>query len=369
MNTVFDYLDWRGDLNLRAHPFNPVDNLILSVLSYIPFDGILVPGGQKTGMPLAEAARQFASNKMNDHAIRAAEDVQLLERLALSPRYSSMTVCNYVHSTDYALEKQFAALTILTGDRHIFVSFRGTDLSLIGWKEDFNMSFRTPVPAQEAARDYLEETARLVSGKMRVGGHSKGGNLAVYAAAHVSPRIQKRIHSVYTNDGPGFSPVVIESAGYRAIRGRIYSFIPESSIIGMLLEHDEDYTVVQSSQRGLLQHDPYSWETRANDFVRLHNVDSSSRFIDRTIRDWLRKLDIDKREIFFGAFYEVVSATGASTIHELTADWLKSAKAIAKGLVKLESSDRTVLLDGLGILAHAAGKEIGHSLNRKTRRR
>lgn len=368
MNTVFDYLDWRGDLNLKDHPFNPVDNLILSVLSYLPFDGILVPGGPKTGMTLAEAARRFASSTIHGQTIRAAEDVLLLERLAASPRYSRMTVCNYVHSTDFVLEKQFGALTVLTGDRHIFVSFRGTDLSLVGWKEDFNMSFRTPVPAQEAARDYLEETARLIPGKMRVGGHSKGGNLAVYAAAHVPSRIQKRIHSVYTNDGPGFSPAVIESAGYRAIRGRVYSFIPESSIIGMLLEHDEDYTVIKSSQSGLLQHDPYSWETRATDFVRLHKVDSSSRFIDRTIRDWLRKLDIDKREIFFGAFYEVVSATGASTIHELTTDWLKSAKAIAKGLVKLESSDRTVLLDGLGILAHAAGKALGHSLNKKRRR-
>ena len=251
MGGLFDYLDWRGELSLAQSPFNPVDNLLLSTLSYAPLDHLVDREG--TGLWAAAERWEAAGGVWPPRPERGRgefreEVLRLFGALARAPRFSGLMLRDWVSHLDAGTEEQFAALTIDTGDGARFVSYRGTDSTLVGWKEDFNMSYQTPVPAQRSAAEYLFDALRRWGGPLRLGGHSKGGNLAVYAAA--ACRTPDRLLAVYNNDGPGFCAGAVDEAGYEAVRGRIHTFVPQSSVVGMLLDHEEDYTVVRSDQIG-----------------------------------------------------------------------------------------------------------------------
>lgn len=230
MADMFEYLSWRGDISLAHSPFNAVDSLILSVLSYLPFDGIVPETIHKNGASLEDANDSMRLLDIRSLPIRDDRDIKLLSALARSERFKNMRLCAYVNDIDIEKEKQFSAITILTGDKHAFLAFRGTDLTLVGWKEDFNMSFLTTVPSQAAATEYLERVYGELRMNLRLGGHSKGGNLATYAAAFCTNKTQKHIQAVYNNDGPGFDSSIIESEGYRRVQGRLHSYVPQSSI-------------------------------------------------------------------------------------------------------------------------------------------
>jgi len=356
MANILDYLRWRGDLPLTASPFNAVDSLILSVLAYVPFDGVVPPSATRKGPTIAEAAAGLAES--GAAAFRDGDDRDLLAALAASERFGSMRLCAYENVIDIGREKQFAAVTALTGDGSAYVAYRGTDHTLVGWKEDFNMSFMTPVPAQEAAVAYLERVASGLRGRLRLGGHSKGGNLAVYAASFCRPRTQRRVSAVYNNDGPGFDASVIARDGYRNVQDRIRSFVPQSSIIGMLLEHAERYTVVQSTESGLMQHDPYSWSVLGTDFITVQQVTDESLFVDRTLKEWVGAMEPAQRELFIDAVFDVLSATEAKTLSELSGDWLKSSITVAKTLRGLDEATRKVMLDALKLLFKAMRESL-----------
>jgi hypothetical protein len=263
-----------------------------------------------------------------------------------------------VNQIDPDREKQFAALTILTGDGSAFITFRGTDATLVGWKEDFNMSFSAVVPAQREAAAYLEKMAKQLRGPLRLGGHSKGGNLAIYAAAFCDKKIQRRITEIYGNDAPGFHPSVLKSSGYGAIRKKIRAFVPQDSVIGMLFEHDDDYTVVKSARSGLMQHDVYSWEVTCNDLVRLDTVTRGSRFIDRTLKEWIGGLDETRREQFTEALYTILSSTEARSFPELSESWLKNTGLMIQSLTSVDESSREVMFSAIAALFKAAKNNI-----------
>jgi hypothetical protein len=363
MADIFDYLNWRGDLSFHQSPFNPVDNIILTHVSYLPLDNI-VPGIEENKtITIAEAAKKFGKNILKnpdtfESFLVSKQDPDFLDALSVSARFRDMGLSGFVNQIDPDQEKQFAALTILTGDGSSFVTYRGTDNSLVGWKEDLNMTFTAEVPAQREAVPYLEEMAKKFSGPLRVGGHSKGGNLAVYAASLCSHRVRKRITEIYCNDAPGFSPKVISSEGYLAIRDKIISFVPETSVVGMLFEHEDNYTVVKSTQIGLLQHDIYSWEVSYNDVVRLDKVNKQSRFIDKTIKEWIASLDKEQRQGFSEALYTILNSTEASSIPELTADWFKSATHMIQSLTNINETSRDMVFKTMGALFQAAKNNI-----------
>jgi hypothetical protein len=368
MAGIFDYLSWRGDLHFTQSPFNPVDNIILTHLSYLPLDGI-VPGPEyKSGITIREAAEQFAAAFSGPEDFRNTlifkDDPRLLKTLGACERYCGLKLRGYVNQIDPDREKQFAALTIAAGDGSTFITYRGTDASLVGWKEDFNMSFSDAVPAQVEAVSYLEKMARQARGPLRVGGHSKGGNLAVYASAFCSKKIQRRIAAIYSNDAPGFRPAVIQSPGYRAIREKIRAFVPQDSIIGMLFEHEEDYTVVKSARSGLMQHDVYFWEVNHNDVIRLDELTRESRFIDQTLKEWIGGLDRERREQFTETLYNILSSTEAKSFPELGAGWLKNTLLMLQSLTSLDESTRQLMADTLAALFRAAKNNI-HTLRSK----
>ena len=357
MTNIFDYLKWRGDLKISQAPFNHVDALILSRLSYAPFEDI-VSYRPLEKIVLSQAASIFFSKEISINYIFTDQDVKLLEAMMRSERFKDMRLSGYINEVDYETQKQFAALVIDVGNHTHFVSYRGTDNTLVGWKEDFNMSFMTPVPAQEAAVHYLERVAESIPGYIQTGGHSKGGNLAVYAASFCSAQVQKRIIKVYNNDGPGFDTTVISTDGYANIRGRIHTFVPQSSIVGMLLEHEEEYRIVHSTQTGLLQHDLFSWEVMGNDFVYLDTVSSRSRFMDKTLKDWMLHMDSSQREQFIEAIYSIFDETNAKTLEELTSNWYKNALIILKSLKNMDGSLKQFTSEILSLLIKSAKQNL-----------
>ena len=307
MADLFDYLLWRGDLGMDAVPPNPVDTLILSELSYIGYEG-LVPDDFLHPVPLRVAAEAFLALPDREERLHLKKDLELIAACAGTARFGGLRMVFYRSELLPEIQSQFAAVTWLLPDGTALITYRGTDTTLTGWKEDFNMSFQSCVPAQEKALWYLEAFARVHPNlPLTVAGHSKGGNMAVYAAARCQPELQERLLAVHNHDGPGFQAAILREPGYRSVLPKVRTFVPQSSVVGMLLEHEEPYTVVKSRQVSLLQHDPYSWEVLGGDFIRLEEVDENSRFLDGTIKTWLAQTSLQERNDFVDAVFELLT--------------------------------------------------------------
>ena len=356
MANLLDYLDWRGDLTLEQSPFNEVDNLILAELSYLDFRGIVPQVGQQGGIELWLAAEEFfarypAGEKIELGVLLPDELPIMLEKMAASRRFGSMRLGCLEDRLDEARTEQFAALAVETGDGAVYLSFRGTDDTLAGWKEDFEMACLEVIPAQKQALEYLQAAAKQYPRrKLRLGGHSKGGNLAVYAAVFAPIRLQNRISVVWSNDGPGFRMNPMQLPAYQRMRDRIRSIVPKSSVVGMLLEHDEDYTVVDSSQKGLMQHDGFSWQVLGSSFIKLREMTCKTCLTNLGLRDWLRDLPVEKRSAFVEALFQVLTASGAKTLTDLKADSLKGVAAMVKATKDLDKETRDGLLEFMALL-------------------
>lgn len=344
MANIFDYMDWR-DISLKKVEFNEIDNLILSRLSYFPFDGII---GENEEITLKEAYARTRIMGTTGRVLQA-EDIDLYPTLAGSIRFGTAKVTNFINKVDPKEEKQFAAITIILPDNTIYVSFRGTDNTIIGWKEDFNMSFSETVSSQIDAVNYLDNVAKKYKNKLRVGGHSKGGNLAVYASAYAMPETKKQIIEVYNNDGPGFSDRVINSKEYKENISKVHTYIPQTSIIGRLLNHKEKTTIVKSTSMGIMQHDLYSWQVMGDKFVETEQTNYSD-FIDNTITNWLKEVSPKQREEFFDTLFEILNATKAKTLSELSSKKFTNAITILKTYNNLSQETKKMMTKTLNIL-------------------
>jgi len=363
MANLLDYLKWRGDLDFAQSPFNPVDNIILSQFSYLPLDGI-VPGPDDDGeITIGIAAKIFGQRlKKNVSRVKQAilfkDDPALLRAMGSSARFGNCRVRGYVNLIDADRGIQFSATCVSTGDNSSFVAYRGTDLTLVGWKEDFNMSFSKAVPAQLEAVAYLEKMAKKIRGPLRLGGHSKGGNLAIYAATYCGKKIQGRITEIFSNDAPGFHGSVIASAEFAAIKERICSFVPHESVVGLLLEHGSDYTVVKSTQFGLLQHELYSWEVTHNNMIHVDSISQGSRFMGNIMREWIGNLDAAQREQFLEALYTILRSTQAKSIPDLGESWFRAVGRMLKSLGNIDGPTRELIGKTLAELLRSTQRNI-----------
>lgn len=364
MANLLDYLDWRGDLTLKQSPFNEVDNLILAELSFVDFNGIVPGPGEGPAVVLEEAAEryleQFPAGERIDMGVLVPDEIpDMLRKMAQLPRFRSMRLGCFVDRLDADNAQQFAAVTVETGDGAVYCSFRGTDDTLAGWKEDFHMSYVSEIPAQKLAVEYLETVARQYPRrKLRLGGHSKGGNLAVWSGVFCRAAVQKRIQAVWSNDGPGFHDDILVLPQYRRLAGRITTIVPKSSVVGMLLEHGEDYVVVDSREQGLMQHDGFSWQVLGTGFVHLREITRQGRRTDLTLRTWLKELSPEQRERFVEGLFQVLTASGASTLTDLKEDWLKSAGAMVRAMKDLDKETRDALVDAVGLLVRSNVKVL-----------
>lgn len=349
MADIFDYLHWRGDLTVKQASFNEIDALILARLSYAPFDKISLHTAD-AAVSIRDVATSLLEVSGIEQIVLWKYDIDLLQALSESERYRDMLLRSYVNQIEADAQKQFSAITVQIDEKLNFISFRGTDNTLIGWKEDFNMSFTCPVPAQESAVKYLESVSASLGGNLIVGGHSKGGNLAVYASAFCKPEIQKQIVSVYNFDGPGFDKKVLSTPQYGQICRKVKTFIPQSSIVGLLMEHEEQYVIVKSVQKtGFLQHDLYSWTVDRNHLCYLDNVTNSSKFIDHTLKGWVSDMTPEQREEFIDTLYSIVQQTNAHTLRELGDNWFANAKLIHASINNLDEPTQKMITQSLSL--------------------
>ncbi len=316
MSGIFDYLKWRGDLTFTQDPPNAVDALIFSGLSYIRFGGEAESNPEKP-LVLKDAAERFFALEDCEYRSRVQRDLDLLHAAVQTRRFGNTELCMYRDLLVPEQETQFAAMTFLLDDGSMFLAFRGTDNSLVGWKEDFNMTFQQTIPAQRLALQYTRDVAMEHLRPMHLGGHSKGGNLAVFAAARSSPMIQQRILKVYNHDGPGFTQYLMGDPGYVAMVPRIGTYIPQSSVIGMLLEHEESYTVIRSKSVGLLQHDLYTWDVLGKSFIPVEEITEGSQFLDATIKTWFAEMTNQERGQLVDVMYALLGSGGAENIYDL----------------------------------------------------
>jgi len=360
MANVCDYVRWRGDLTLEQSEFNEIDNLILARFSYFPFDKIIRENEIAT---IKELSRRFSNQDVTKLPILWKDDVELFPLMGNSKRFGGMLATKYINKIDAEQEKQFSAITVLMPNDIIYVSYRGTDNTIVGWKEDFNMSFKSHIASQISAKQYLEEIAKeYPSSKIIIGGHSKGGNIAVYAATFASKEVKDRIINVYNNDGPGFCEDVIETPEYQEILSRVHTYIPQSSIIGRLMNHKEKYTIVESVQRGIMQHDLYSWQLLGKEFVTLKKLTNESEFIDKTIKDWLENVEPEKREQVIDAVFEILNTTEAQTMKELKANWFANAKTILGTYKNIDNDTKEMVWQTVNELLKVAKNNIFEEL-------
>ena len=355
MANVEDYLMWRGDLTFAQAPFNEIDNLILSLVSYINFDGIVAGPAYRDIITLEEASKLFF--KMYNEKEFKVQTIStrlipfILKKVAQTTRFKHVGLCNYVSTIDYADEKQFAALHILLGDGTTYISYRGTDDTLVGWKEDLRMVYMTPVPAQIEALTYLESTTKRNRRLLRLGGHSKGGNLAMYAGIMCHPKLKRRILRIYNNDGPGFNKEMTQNKNYREMLHKIKTIVPESSIVGMLLEHEEEYLVIKSGNKGILQHDIMEWEVMGNDLIYLEGISENSKRLNDALTDLLGKLEANEKRKVIDSVFEALEATGAKTINELTAEKIKNISVILKTINTMDEKTKDMVTKTVMFLA------------------
>lgn len=360
MNGIIEYLDWRGDLSFNSSPFGDVDNLILTQLAYIDFDEVFKDNEEMTLYDAARLLFELHPDGVEPRGFMHAKALnELLYKAATAERFKDTLIVYPYSCIDDVNEEQFYAMTFVLGDGNMYVAFRGTDRTTVGWREDLDMGFICPVPSQFEAVKYLEAVAEMKEENIFTGGHSKGGNLAMYSAAFSCVE-QNRIQRIYNNDGPGFPKDVVEDERFISTLKKIISIVPQGSVVGMLFEHREEYSVVKSEQHGLWQHDGFSWEVFGNGFVKLIDRDRGSKLIDRTISEWIASLTTEERERFVTSLYELFSASKAQTIAELTSDipkLIKSSRQISPETKENIAKALSLLREQAKISARAMAQE------------
>lgn len=359
MANIFDYLDWRGDVPFSVDPFNEADNLILSELAYTKFGNIIPSDG--TEISLQDAFQAFFSQHTREELLAeksfTAKAPLLMEGMLSGSRFRDLTISRYVDEFDPQERFQLSAVTFALPIGCRYIAFRGTDGTLVGWKEDFDISFLPETAGQKRAVQYLNQVGSDSKEALIVGGHSKGGNLAIYASAFCDPGIQDRILIVFSNDGPGFRQEIIDSEGYSRIVGKTVQIVPDTSVIGQLLSSLSPRRVIKSSASGILQHDGFTWQVHRNHFEEAA-MSSSGELIGQTLGGWLEQMDDKTRASFTDTVFSMFESTGSDTFSEINSQRLKSTGAMVSAGLGMPKEKAQELLRIIGQLGRSGGKTV-----------
>lgn len=344
MSTIFDYLKEVTYDSIYDRPFKELDVLALTELTYLPF-GHIVPQGDTTGIPVRLSDAMELIDRATDFIV-SNQHLQLVDELTTSKRFKNIKLLNYVDEYDPDVQKQFAAMTYRLSLDAYLVVFRGTDDTLIGWKEDFHMTYMDHVPAQKRAASYLQHVMKeFPKGRFLVAGHSKGGNLATYACSYLPDSLFERVDAIYSYDAPGLNKAIIETEGYQRTSPNIRRFVPQGSIVGMMLEVPEPTTIVKSRAfGGFVQHDAFTWEIKDYSFVTVSETSPDSQQTDLTLKQWVRETSAEERKKFFDTFFGIFLDAGITSINDLTdLKQLAKAKEILQNAQDLDPTEREML--------------------------
>lgn len=346
-DNFIDYLEWRGDLSFDESPFNCVDALIFSQLIYLNYDRILQDPFTNS-YTIAQVNYGFRNSsdykqRCQVGALINGGTPELLNRCSQSRRYSNVKLCGYVNIFDRQREVQFAAATYLLDDKKHskIITYRGTDDSFLGWKEDFNMSFLDVIPSEEEALKYFQNAAKAFRGKLILAGHSKGGTDAMYAGIFCDKKLQKRIKTIYNFDGPGFSREVLESYAFYKIKDRINSYYPSFSVIGQMFNHDRRYEVIHSNGKNFMQHDPFTWSVSGAKFENDIDFTKESLYFAKTVNDWIQKLTRDEKKHFVDSLFGIFFSSGEETNLGYENNKIKSTAKMISNYKNLDSETRS----------------------------
>lgn len=338
-DTIIEYIKKYGEYTFAEMPMNDVDSLAFCQFSYLKFDGMVPLVTENRGSVLL---RNLPRYKLFDRLFAderyEKENRALFEAMLHSRRFRNVKINNYINIVEPEWETQFSAVTFMPEGSEVYVAYRGTDETIVGWKEDFNMAFQTPIPGQAYAVKYLHMVAEKIPGSFYVGGHSKGGNLAVYASMNSTKEVQRRILKVYSMDGPGFRKEILETSHYEEIKDRIVKILPQSSVVGMLFETAPHYKVVASKTLGMLQHNPYTWLVKDADFHYVKDIYESRKFADDAVNEWIISLEEGERRLLVDTLYQVVSASEAENLIDFSADWKKSLNGMVSALKEVDDT-------------------------------
>ncbi|MCR5188924.1 MAG: DUF2974 domain-containing protein [Treponema sp.] len=338
MANLFDYVAWRGDIFFDTIPFNKLDALLLSHISYSLLGG-LVSENFEQAKSLSQLAKDFKASPDYDERTKIGflinkKTTELLLKAAKAPRFKNIKICAYRDIFDEENVEQFAAMTYIIKngkDEEAVISYRGTDDTLIGWREDFNIVWQDPIPAQKDALAYIEEAAKALKADIRIVGHSKGGNLAINTAVKCDAKIQKRILQIYNFDGPGFSEDFFKKPEYLAIEDKLVNIYPEMSFVGMIFHHPEKYEIVKSDGFAVMQHDPLTWQIMGPSFENKKDFVKESKAFYKALNEWVEKLDPAQTKKFVTALWDILMASDVKTLSELSKSGLiAGAKMFAK---------------------------------------
>ena len=343
---MYEYLKWRGDISFAEKRFCEIDSIILSMIVYVDYDAL----GLTDGACLSDLARDYClDNEYNSVKLGLIVPSKKINKLfcsaAKTRRFGSARVSDYIAKTSEDEVCQFAAATYHLQGKRMVISFRGTDDTLIGWREDFCLSYVDEVPAQRLAREYLDAIAKKYPDeRIYVVGHSKGGNLSLYAATKASPDVKERIVRVYCHDGPGLSYSNISSPDFAAIKRKVEIYLPQSSVVGTMFERGDKYVVVRSSALGAVQHDPFSWELDGPVFIRLSSLSERGKKNEEQFRERMKQMSAEEKREFVDLFFSIVSSTGAKTLSDFSGKGIKRIAVVLKNYSGLEKEKRELMI-------------------------
>lgn len=370
MGTVLDYIREYGKYSFREMPMTEVDSLALCQLSYLKFDG-MVPAPEEEGASVVLKSLKERPDYDNLFADVRYEEANraLLEGMLAVKRYRSLQLNYYVNVVEKEWETQFSAITYTLDDGTVYVAYRGTDENIVGWKEDFNMSFLSPVPGQNSAVAYLNSVGDRFQGPFYLGGHSKGGNFAVYSAMKCDPGLQERILGIYSLDGPGFPPEALKSGEYDKIADRVTKILPHSSLVGMLFESDMRFRIVESKTFGLLQHDLYTWKVEKDHFKAAEDIYERRKKMDNTLNSWILSLSEEQRRVFVDTLFQVISASRADNLIDMTAEWKRSMNGMIAALREIDEETAKILKTVIKALFEVASQSLRPDKPRRPHRK
>lgn len=366
MENIIDYVKEWGQYRLSERPFNEVDSLVLCQLVYLHY-GQFVPGLAKESVPVSiqEIYEHPDRDRILDDYWYRENNKELFAAVVASKRFGNLKMNYYVDIIDEQEQAQFSAMTYTMEDGFVYIAYRGTDATIVGWKEDLNLAFSKPLPSQYLAVKYMEQAADFVGGNFYTGGHSKGGNLAVYAAMNCKQQVRDRLVKIFNNDGPGFRPEIREQGKYHEITDRMVKFIPRSSLVGTILEDQDDYTLVESRGVGMLQHNSYSWKIEEDHFIRAKNMAERKMVRDAALNEWILSLTEEEKHAFVDTLYDVVSASEASNVFEFGADWKNCLQNVFEAAKGIDDTTRKMISGIIRTLFEITGEKAAAELKEK----
>lgn len=325
MATINGYLDYNKNRSFKDFAFNEADILCLNELGYFCFEELDASIDFSKEVNLHEVLTPYVTGeKPFNHSFLVTEErVKLLQKVVASKRFVNLNLSDYVNDVDAEYERQFSAMVFTLPEiNHHQLVFRGTDDTMIGWKEDFKLTYVQEIPAHRAAVAYLEAYFEKYAGKVTVSGHSKGGNLALYAVAHVNDLLREQIEKVYMLDAPGLQEKGLESDGYKAIRERVTVIRPEESIVGIMLYNDIEPIVVKSNASGIMQHAVTSWQfnEETGELILAERQTDLSQNLEKTFKQWMKELSSQELKILFDILFDTLMSSGIHSINDVTID-------------------------------------------------